>query len=70
MALGFPSERPGTEKDDSNMNMVFSSLRYKARFLLGLMLCAVLALVISAPRHTVAQEGKAAGKKAAANRPA
>jgi biopolymer transport protein ExbB len=47
------------------MNTVSGALRYKARFLLGLMLCAALALVISMPHYTVAQDDKPAADKPA-----
>jgi biopolymer transport protein ExbB len=52
------------------MNMVSNALAHRARFLLGLMLCAVLAFVISMPRHTAAQDDKAADEKPAAEKPA
>ena len=52
------------------MNLISHSLRRRAWLLLGLMLCMVLALVVSAPCHTTAQEGKAAAKKPAAEKPA
>jgi biopolymer transport protein ExbB len=65
MSIGFRAKSKWIRESELNMYVVSSATQGRARLLLGLVLCAALASVVSLPRYTAAQDDKPTADKTA-----